>query len=166
MKHRHFSRLSLAAATIGALLQAGAQLFAVTVIVSTAVEAPPRSLAIYSGEYGYDSSQFWEIMPTINLALLLVALWANWKTPGRRFVLGALMAFVVAGLFSAFVTGPLQSEIISAGFADSVDAGLMLRATRWYTLDWASWALAFVPGLILVFALSAASPESVRAESA
>jgi len=166
VKLQHLSRLSLVVATIGALLQAGAQLFAVAVIVSTAVEAPPRSLAIYAGEYGYDSSHFWEIMPTINLALLFVALLANWKTPRRRFVLVAVTAFVIAGLFAAFVTGPLQSEIISAGFSESVDPALKVRAARWYIFDWTSWALTLVPGLVLVFALSATSSESARVESA
>ena len=47
--------LSLIPAVVGALLQAGAQLFAITVIVGTVTEAPPRSLAMYAGDYGYDS---------------------------------------------------------------------------------------------------------------
>ncbi|HET6680089.1 MAG TPA: hypothetical protein VFG84_02735, partial [Gemmatimonadaceae bacterium] len=108
-------------ATISALLQAGAQLFAVAVIVGTVTTAPPRSLSMYSGAYGYDSGAFWEIMPTITMVLLLGALVANWRTPRRRMVISALGAFLLAGLFAAFVTGPLQAEIISAGFADSVD---------------------------------------------
>jgi hypothetical protein len=145
--------LAIAAATIGSLLQAGAQLFAVAVVVGTVTEAPPRSLALYSGEYGYDSGPFWEIMPTITLVLLLIALAANWKTPRRRLVISAVGAFVIAGLFAVFVTGPLQAEIISAGFADSVDPALAVRAARWYVLDWVSWALTLVPGVLLVIAL-------------
>lgn len=152
--------LSLIAATISALLQAGAQLFAVTVIVGTVTDAPPRSLAIYSGEYGYDSGPFWEIMPTITLALLLIALLANWKTPRRRLVIGAVGAFVLAGLFAGFVTGPLQSEIIAAGYADLVDPALAARAARWYALDLASFALTLVPGVLLVAALSGTATTS------
>jgi hypothetical protein len=142
--------LSLAAATISALLQAGAQLFAVTVIVGTVTQAPPRSLALYAGEYGYDSGPFWEVMPTITLGLLLVALFANWNTPRRRLVLGAVGAFLVAGLFTAFVTGPLQAEILAVRFADAVDPALTARAARWRELDWASWALALMPGILLM----------------
>lgn len=140
-------------ATISALLQAGAQLFAVAVIVGTVTKAPPRSLSMYSGAYGYDSGAFWEIMPTITMVLLLGALVANWRTPRRRMVISALGAFLLAGLFAAFVTGPLQAEIISAGFADSVDPALAARAARWRAFDWASWVLTLVPGVLLVIAL-------------
>jgi hypothetical protein len=150
-------------ATIGALLQAGAQLFAVAVIVGTVTEAPPRSLAIYTGEYGYNSGPFWEIMPTITLVLLLAALATNWQTPRRRLVISAVGAFLVAGLFAAVVTGPLQAEIISAGFADSVDPTLATRAARWYALDWASWAMALVPGVLLTIALSVQTTGASRA---
>lgn len=145
--------LSLVVATISALLQAGAQLFAVAVVVGTVTKAPPRSLAIYAGEYGYDSVPFWEVMPTVTLVLLLVALAFNWSTPRRRLVLGAVGAFLLAGLFAVFIMGPLQAEIISAGFADSVDPALAARAARWQALDWASWALTLVSGVILAVAL-------------
>ncbi|HET6681541.1 MAG TPA: hypothetical protein VFG84_10110, partial [Gemmatimonadaceae bacterium] len=77
----------------------------------------------------------------------------NWRTPRRRMVISALGAFLLAGLFAAFVTGPLQAEIISAGFADSVDPVLAARAARWRAFDWASWVLTLVPGVLLVIAL-------------
>jgi hypothetical protein len=152
----------LAAATMSALLQAGAQLFAVTVIVGTVTQAPPRSLALYAGEYGYDSGPFWEIMPTITLGLLLLALFANWSTPRRRLVLGAVGAFLVAGLFAAFVTGPLQSEILAVSFADAVDPALTARAARWRAFDWASWALTLVPGVLLMRARALPALDSRR----
>ena len=153
MKTHLLPNLSLGLATIGALLQAGAQLFAVAVIVGTVTQAPPRSLAIYNGEYGYDSGPFWEVVPAITLLLLLVALIANWRTARRRLVISAFGLFVLAGLFAAFVTGPLQAELISAGFADSVDPTLAALAARWHALDWASWALTLVPGVLLVSAM-------------
>ena len=70
-------------AVVGALLQAGAQRFATAVVVGRVTEAPPRSLAVYAGEYGYDSGPFWGVMPTVTLGLLLVALVGNWRTPRR-----------------------------------------------------------------------------------
>ena len=153
MKPPLLPNVSLGMATIGALLQAGAQLFAAAVIVGTVTQAPPRSLAIYSGEYRYDSGPFWEVVPAITLLLLLFALVANWKTSRRHLVISALGTFVLAGLFAAFVTGPLQAEFIAAGFADSVDPALAARAALWHTLDWTSWALTLVPGVLLVVAM-------------
>jgi MFS family permease len=144
--------LTLALAAVGALLQAGAQLFAVLVIVGTVTQAPPRSLAMYAGEYGYNSAPFWERVPPLILLLLLVALAANWRTPRRRFVLGAVFAFVLTGLFAGFVAGPLQSALLATPFEDSVDPALTALAARWHRLDWVSWALALVPGVLLLSA--------------
>jgi hypothetical protein len=154
--------LALVAATVSSLLQAGAQLFAVAVVVGTVTEAPPRSLAMYSGEYGYDSGPFWEVMPTVTLALLLLALSVNWRTQRRRLLVGAVGAFLLAGLFTVFVMGPLQAEVVSAGFADSVDPALAARAARWHAFDWVSWALTLVPGVLLVLALGSPSTEPHR----
>lgn len=153
--------LSLLAATTSCLLQAGAQLFAVAVIVGTVTEAPPRSLAMYSGEYGYDSGTFWEVMPTVTLALVLLALALNWRTHRRRLLVGAVGAFLLAGFFAGFVMGPLQAEVVSAGFADSVDPALTARAARWHTLDWLSWTLTLVPGVLLALALGSRPTEPV-----
>jgi len=149
--------LALVAATVSSLLHAGAQLRAVAVIVGTVTQAPPRSLSMYSGDYGYDSGPFWEMMPTITLVLLLFALVINWKTGRRRVLLGALGAFVLAALFAGVVLGPIQAEVVSAGYADSVDPALAERAARWRTLDWVSWALTLTPGLLLVSALGSPS---------
>jgi hypothetical protein len=162
MRTRSFSNLSMFAAAISALLQAGAQLFAVAVVVRTVTKAPRRSLAMYSGDYGYDSGAFWEVMPTVTLALLLLALVGNWKTQRRRLLIAATGAFLLAGLFAGFVLGPIQEEVVSAGFADSVDPALAARAARWLALDWVSWALTMVPGVLTLLALgspgTAASP--------
>ncbi len=103
--------LSLIPAVVGGRLQAGAQLFAIAVIVGTVTEAPPRSLAMYAGEYGYNSGPFWEVMPTVTLGLLLIALVGNCRTPRRRLLLAAVVLFIAAGLFTVFVMGPAQEAV-------------------------------------------------------
>lgn len=117
---------------------------------------------MYSGEYGYNGASFWEVMPTITMALLLLALLANWRTQRRRLLVGAVGAFLLAALFAVFVMGPLQAEVVSAGFADSVDPVLAARAARWLAFDWVSWALTLVPGVLLVLALGTVSTKSER----
>ena len=169
MMHVSLRNLALFAATVSALLQAGAQLFAVAVVVGKVTEAPPRSLAMYAGDYGYDSGPFWEVMPTVTLVLLLLALVANWRTERRRLLIGAVAAFLLAGLFAVFVMGPLQSEVVSAGFADAVDPALAARAARWHAYDWVSWVLTLIPGVLLVLTLgspSTAAPRAVDSGSA
>ena len=145
---------SLVPAVVGALLQAGAQLFAVAVVVGTVTEAPPRSLAMYAGEYGYDSGPFWEAMPTVTLGLLLIALVGNWRTPRRHLLLAAVGLFIAAGLFAVFVMGPAQEAVVGTGYSDAVDEALRAQAAHWRMLDWASWALTLSVGVVLAAALT------------
>jgi hypothetical protein len=146
--------VTLIPAVIGALLQAGAQLFAVAVVVGTVTQAPPRSLSMYAGEYGYDSGPFWEMMPTVTLVLLVVALVGNWRTPRRGYILAAVGLFIAAGLFTVFVMGPAQEAVVGAGYRDAVDEALRVQAARWRMLDWASWALTLSVGVVLALALA------------
>jgi hypothetical protein len=152
--------LTLIAAVVGALLQAGAQLFAIAVVVGTVTKAPPRSLAMYAGEYGYNSGPFWEVMPTVTLVLLLVALVGNWRTPRRRLVLTAVALFIAAGLFTVFVMGPVQEAVVRVGYSDAVDEALRDQAGRWHMLDWASWVLTLSVGVVLAASLAVRVPEA------
>ena len=160
MKTRTIANLSLIPAVVSALLQAGAQLFAIAVIVGTVMTAPPRSLAMYAGEYGYDSGPFWEVMPTVMLGLLILALAGNWRTPRRRLLLLAVALFIVAGIFSVFVMGPAQQAVVGVGYSDTVDEALRVKASRWHMLDWAAWALTLSTGIVLVSSLAVRVPDA------
>lgn len=166
LRTRIFPNLSLIPAVVAALLQAGAQLFAVAVIVGTVTKAPPRSLAMYAGEYGYNSGPFWEMMPTVTLGLLLIALVGNWRTPRRRLLLAAVALFIAAGLFTVFIMGPAQDAVVRAGYHDAIDDALRVRAARWRMLDWASWALTLSVGVVLATSLAVRLPESTATRDA
>jgi hypothetical protein len=152
--------LSLIPAVVGALLQAGAQLFAIAVVVGRVTTAPPRSLAMYAGEYGFNSRPFWEVMPTVTFGLLLVALAGNWRTPRRRLVLAAVALFIAAGIFTVFVMGPAQEAVVGVGYSDTVDEALRVRAARWHSLDWAAWALTLSVGVVLAVSLAVRVPDA------
>jgi hypothetical protein len=62
---------------------AGANLFETVTIATTAFAAPPASFDMYQGEYGYDGSHFWAIAPNVVLALYILTLIVNWRTPRR-----------------------------------------------------------------------------------
>ena len=165
MKTLHLPNFSMIAAVTSCLIQAGAQLFAVIVVVGTVTEAPPRSLAMYAGEYGYNSGPFWEVVPMVTLVLLLGALGFNWKTPRRGLIAGAIATFVIAGLFAAFVMGPVQADVVSTTYSDTVDESLRSIAARWHTLDWVSCALALGTGLLATVALAVPISERSHAHN-
>lgn len=154
------ANLSLIPAVVSALLQAGAQLFAIVVIVGTVTTAPPRSLAIYAGQYAYNSGPFREVMPTVTFGLLLIALAGNWRTPRRRLLLAAVALFIAAGVWTIFVMGPVQDAVVRVGYSDTVDEVLRVQAARWHVLDWVAWALTLSTGVVLAACLAVRVPNS------
>src|SRR6188768_728957 len=137
----NLKNLTLIALTASCLLQTGAQLFAVSIVASTISEAPPRSLAMLQGEYGYNSSSFWDIVPPITFLLFIIALITNWKTQRRKLILFALTLFIIGGLVAGFFLEPIFADMIKRGYSDQVDPTLQAQAKRWYIFDWMVWAL-------------------------
>ena len=84
MKKLNLPNLTLIALVVSCLVQVGAQLFALSVVASTVSEAPPRSFAMLQGEYGYNSSAFWDTVPMITFVLFIIALVTNWKNQRRK----------------------------------------------------------------------------------
>ena len=170
MADLNIRNLTLMALVTSCFLQLGAQLFALSVVASTLVEAPPSSFAMLQGEYGYDSKAFWETLPPITALLFVFALIANWKTKRRGLLLAAFGLFVLAGLLAGLLLEPEFASMIETGFHDGVDPELKSRASRWYALDWTVWSVGLTAGIALLLALnrSVASPSSapVREDAA
>lgn len=153
MKKLNLSNLTLIAVIASCFIQIGAQLFALSVIASTVSKAPPRSFAMFEGEYGYNSSAFWSTVPPITFVLFVIALITNWKTPRRKLLLLALTLFIVGGLLAGLYLEPMFAEMIKRGYSDKVEVVLQSQAARWYALDWAVWGLGVIAGLSLLLAL-------------
>jgi hypothetical protein len=149
----NLKNVTLMALVASCLIQVGAQLYALSVVASTVSAAPPRSFAILQGEYRYDSSAFWSTVPAITALLFVIALVANWKTPRRNLLLGALTLFVTGGLLAGLYLEPTFDEMIAIGFRDEVDPVLQSRAARWYAADWAVWTLGATAAVSLLLAL-------------
>ena len=154
MRELKFANLSLMALIVSYFMQYGGQLFALVVSASTVAKAPPRSFAMYQGEYGYDSSAFWDTVPTITAILFVIGLVANWRTSRRNLLLFAAAMFVVGAILATFLLMPEFAELQAIPFSDVVDPDLQRRAARWLSLDWAVWSLGAISGIALLFALA------------
>ena len=144
--------ITLMALIVGVFMQLGAQLFAISVVVSTITEAPPRSLAILQGEYPYDSRAFWDVVPMITGVLFLIALVANWSSSRRWPLLAAFALFIFAGFLAGVFLEPEFASVTATAYSDTVDPALQERAARWYALDWGVWFIGLASGLLLLIA--------------
>ena len=153
MKRLNLPNVTLMALVASCFIQIGAQLFALVVVAGTVSQAPPRSFAMLQGEYGYNSSAFWNTVPAITFVLFVVALVANWRTPRRKLLFIALTLFIVGGLVAGLYLEPTFDEMKALGYRDEVDPMLQSRAATWYVLDWAVWGTGLVSGVALLCAL-------------
>lgn len=154
MRRNQLSNVTLIALAASYFVQIGAGVFALSVIGRVVSAAPPRSLAMLQGEYRYDSSAFWQIAPAITAVLFLMATVTNWKNHRRGLVLGALLLFVISGVATVVLLGPLFGDIIATGYRDSVDPALQRQAARWYAWDWILRCIDAVAGVTLLIALA------------
>lgn len=154
MNNHTVKNVSLIASIASCFAQIGAQLFAIVVIVRTAIAAPPRSFAMFEGEYGYDSSIFWQTVPNITLALLVVAIIANWRTTRRNLLLLSLALFLVGSAVAALVVEPGFGKLMAIGYSNVVDASLQSHAATLYAYDWGLWFIALGAGITLLVALA------------
>ena len=154
MKKLRLPDITLIALAACAFVQNGAQVFAVSIIARTVSKAPPRSFAIFTGDYPYDSRAFWDTVPMITMVLFVIALIANWKTVRRKFLLLTLALFIVGGLIAGLYLEPTFDAMIARGYADYVDPVMQREAATWFMVDCASWALGFVASLLLLIALA------------
>jgi hypothetical protein len=152
----NLKNITLIALTASCFIQVGAQLFAVSIVASTLSEAPPRSFAMLQGEYGYNSSAFWDIVPSITFLLFIITLIINWKTPRKKLILFALALFVIGGIVAGFLVEPIFADMTRSGYSDQVDPTLQVQAQRWYVFDWMVWTFSLVAGLTLLVALTRA----------
>ena len=146
--------LTLMAVITSCFLQVGGGLFAISILVSTLTEAPPRSFAILEGPYRYDSSAFWETVPPITGILFVVALVANWKTSRRSLVAIGCALFVLGGVLAGVLLEPEFARITEGGYRNVVDPELQSRASNFYALDWAVWSVSFMAVIALLLALA------------
>ena len=128
------------------------------------VSGSTRSFAILEGPYRYDSSAFWNTVPTITFVLFIIALVANWNTPRRKLLVLALSLFMIAGLAAGLYLEPMFDEMKAIGFRDEVDPVLQARAATWYAADWAVWSTGAAAGVALCWR-SYARPHPRRRQS-
>ncbi len=80
---KSISNIMLILASMSFTCIIGAGLYEHLTLVPVWSSAPPASLYMFQGKYGFDSALFWQTIHPVTVLLFIAALATNWKT-GRR----------------------------------------------------------------------------------
>ncbi|MCH2214906.1 MAG: hypothetical protein MK086_07015 [Flavobacteriales bacterium] len=127
----------------------GASLFAYVVIVSTLAASPPESFSMVGGEYGYDSSIWWDVFPNVSLVIFLIALITNWKTDRRKWLLISFAIGLLSAIYAIFLLEPIQASVKANALAETVPSDISEQAQTWLQVDLGFQLLSLLSTLIL-----------------
>lgn len=123
--------------------------------------APPRSLAMFQGEYGLHPEMFWKPIHPVTLALFVVTLILSWKSARRRNVLISFIGYVILLIVTATYFVPQLMAILRTTYTNTIDANLTERAATWEMLSLVR--LAILIGLSLTLFLGLTKTSDLRA---
>ena len=165
MKLTHATDGVLMALVVSFFLVLGADLFAQVAITPTVLEAPPRSLAMFQGDYVYDGGPFWRVTTTLAMVLFLVAVVLTWKTERRRLVFGGFIAFMIINVVSWWYIFPEYLDIVGSTYSDVIDPILVDRGASWRKVALSRWTLSMLVGITPLWALVRyPSPAAARSD--
>jgi len=144
----------LIAAIMAHFVLVGADIFAQVAITPVALSAPPASLAMYQGEYVYDSALFWRSTNMVALVLLIAALASNWRTSRRNLLLAWLSGSIIVSILSLGYIFPEYTEIVSSVYSDTIDQELYQRGADWRVIAFVRWLVFAGIGVLPLIALS------------
>ena len=154
MPKQPLANILLIGAIIAHFILVGADAFAQAAITPVALSAPPASLAMFQGDYVYNSAPFWQITNTIALALLIAALLANWRTPRRTLLLLTLVGSIIISIVSLGYIFPEFTAIVSSIYSDTVDPALIERGSTWRMIAFSRLLVFGCLGILPLWALA------------
>jgi hypothetical protein len=147
-------KLPLILGSIGFIVVIGGATYEHLGIVPVWASAAPASLSMFQGEYGIMPQRFWIPIHPVTLALLALALIANWKTAARNFILVTIAGYAVILLTTFIFFVPELISITQSTFTATIDAELTRRAKLWEALSLVRLGVLFVLAVVLLLGLS------------
>ena len=125
-------------------------------VTMVAASAPPKSLAMLQGQYGFTPKYFWMVFRPITEVLFLLAIAFNWKTTSsrKRLLLTAFGIDVLLTVVTFTYFAPETGVIAKAAFTDTVDPVLQGIARRWQNLNFLRLVGFYVASVLLLLGLT------------
>lgn len=113
----------------------GAAVYEHIAVVPQWSTAPPKSLAMFQGEYGLDAESFWKMIHPVTLVLFAITLITSWRTSRRFNVLLAFTGYFVILITTAVYFVPELIQITTSAYSEQIDSELTQRANNWELLS-------------------------------
>lgn len=115
------------------------------------ISAPPQSLAMLQGPYGFNPIRFWILFRPLSLLLFAGALVLSWKREKRAYLLSAFALDVLVIVTTYAYFAPETGYITSLPFEQRIDPAAVERASRWGNLNWIRMAVMAAVSLLLIY---------------
>ena len=151
-----FADATLIALALFYIIMLGGGNYEQLTITSLVTSAPPKSLYILQGPYGFRPMMFWALFRPITILLFVITLVANWRhSKARRNLL--LIAFgvdVLTTIATFAYFAPETGAIANAKYDPSIVDNIQLqRAQLWKNLNWIRLGGFYCGGLLILFGL-------------
>lgn len=138
-------------------------------ITGLVASAPPKSLYMLQGPYGFSPIKFWVMFRPLTILLFIIAIVSNWHySPFRRKLLLIAFAMDIAVTAATFLYfAPETGLIAGATYQENVvDQALLHRAQLWKNWNVVRLGGFYLNGVLLLLAVNHHFPLSSRGASA
>ena len=146
--------LLLILASICFIIVIGAAVYEHMGVIPKWSAAPPKSFAMFHGEYASNPGSFWMSIHPVTLLLMIGALVANWRTTRRKNIMIVLGGYILILAITSVYFVPQLMGFMETPVQDSVDNALLEKASMWETLSLVRLFVLLVLAYMLLSALT------------
>ena len=120
------------------------------VIVPKWTEAPPASIAMFSGSYAIDTGQWWRVVHLPTFLLTVSAMVLFWKDSRRRFIAPAAIGYLIILLITFIWILPELIVLTTDPHAAIPPDEWKARADNWEMLSLVRLGLMYINAVLLI----------------
>ena len=125
-------------------------------VTSVVSSAPPKSLSMLQGDYGFNPVRFWVLFRPLTILLFIGAIILNWPSSLRRKLILIAFAFDCCVTLATFLYfAPETGVIMNTEFNSEIaSTGLFERMQLWKKLNWIRLLLFYISSILLLLGIN------------
>ncbi|MBX3245307.1 MAG: DUF1772 domain-containing protein [Acidobacteria bacterium] len=156
---KNIRTLTLILGAISFIIVIGGAVYEHLAIVPVWTSAVPASLSMMQGEYAITPTRFWMPIHPVTLLLLILGLFANWRSGARNFIIVALVGYVMVLLVTFLFFVPELMALTQTAYSTTVDADLTRRAKNWEVYSLIRLCFLILLAVVLLFGVAKVSEQ-------